>query len=487
MDWLQGFLDVYGNVLDFIYIISVVLVVILVLLEKSDPKTIAIWMVVLLLFPIFGFIIYLFFGQTFYSRRQFSIKNLDDEKILKLQSEFMPPDAEGMTDEDVKIFATGMSNIGRSPHSMNNHVDLHTEGESFYKDLLDDLRKAKNFIHAEYYIIRNDVLSNEFMDILISKAKEGVRVKLMIDAIGNNRGPFEKIKELRKAGGEYTLFHRTVTVLLSPKKNNRNHRKLAVIDGDVGYVSGFNIGDEYLGKSEKGYWRDTGIRILGNSVFSLNLRFLMDWGYATKTSLDANDPGLRKYLPLDMEKKYGDDVVQIISGGPDSEENPIEMQYLKMIYSAKKSVYIHTPYLTPSSDVMKALALAAQSGIDVRVIMVDRPDHAFVFWASLWFSKELIEKGVRIFHYKKGFIHSKAIVVDGKYCSVGSANLDQRSMTLNFETNAMMYSEKLGEKMNIAFIEDLAHCKEYTRSDYSQYTRRRNFKIRFARLFSSLA
>jgi len=489
MDWVQGFLDIYGGVIDFIYIISVLMVVILIYLERSDPKTLAMWMIVLLLFPIFGFIIYLFFGQTFYSRRQFSIKNLDDERLSQLGIELLDEEALKDTeydDPEARVFAKGMSNNGKFPYSNNNDVDLYTEGDAFYRDLLNDLRNAKKFINAEYYIVRNDELSNEFMDILIKKAEEGVEVRLMIDAIGNNSGPIMKMKALKKAGGSYTLFHRTITVLLSPKKNNRNHRKIAVIDGDIGYVSGFNIGDEYLGKSDRGYWRDTGVKIHGYSTVALNLRFFMDWGYATKTPFDADSDNVERYFP-EMGVNYGNDVVQIISGGPDLKANLIEMQYLKMIYCAKKTVYIHTPYLVPSNDVIKALILAANSGVDVRIIMLDRPDHALVFWASLWYSMELMKEGVRIFHYNKGFIHSKAFVVDGKYCSVGSANMDQRSMTMNFETNALMYSVRIGDEMDKAFNEDLSHCTEYTMEEHKKLSRWIRFKIHFARLFSALA
>jgi len=325
------------------------------------------------------------------------------------------------------------------------------------------------------------------MDILVEKAKEGVEVKLMVDAIGFPGGLDKRIRELRKAGGEFELFHRAVTVFLSPKKNNRNHRKLMVIDGTIGYVSGFNIGDEYLGKGEVGKWRDTGLRIEGQSVLAINLRFFMDWGYATGRHLDLNAESSEKYFFVDESAHYGDDVMQLISGGPDTKNNPVELQYLKMISTAKKTLYIHTPYLVPSDNVMKGLILSARSGVDVRVIIPDKPDHLFVFWASIMNAGELMRNGVRIYRYKGGFVHSKTQVADESYCSIGSANLDQRSMTLNFETNAMVYSKKIGEQMHSAFLDDLHHCIEYSLDDYGRLTRWQNFKISVARLFSSWA
>ncbi|MCL2510400.1 MAG: cardiolipin synthase, partial [Methanomassiliicoccaceae archaeon] len=345
-----------------------------------------------------------------------------------------------------------------------------------------DLRNAKKFIHAEYYIIRDDKLSNEFMDILIQKAKDGVEVKLMVDAVGFSKGLRSRIRELKKAGGEFELFHRSVTVFLSPKKNNRNHRKLMVVDGMIGYVSGFNIGDEYLGL--EGKWRDTGLRVEGLSVNAISLRFFMDWGYATHRRLDLNDKSYEKYFALDVSEYYGDDIMQLISGGPDTKNNPIELQYLKIIGTAKKTLYIHTPYLVPSDNVMKGLILSASSGVDVRVIMPDRPDHLFVYWISLLNAEELMKSGVKIYRYKGGFVHSKTLVADEEYCSIGSANLDQRSMTLNFETNAMVYSKEIGEAMHDAFLSDLAHCDEYSVEEYSKLTSWQNFKISVARLFS---
>lgn len=479
-----------GIVIEVLWVLSLIIVIILIFFERSEPRTIAMWIAVLLLLPGFGFFIYLCFGQTFYTNRQFALKNVSDEKIANLKADALEEiNRENVTPENEEgiRFARSMLQAGSSIYSNNNDIKLYTKGVDFFEDFFEDLRNAKKFIHAEYYIIRNDPTSNEFMNILIEKAKAGVEVKLMIDAIGFNSGPKKRIKELREAGGQFKLFHRTITLLLSPKKQNRNHRKLAVVDGTVGYVSGFNIGDEYLGKGEMGSWRDTGIRVHGNGAIPINIRFFMDWGYATGQRLDATSEEVNKYFPVEEGKTYGHDIMQLISGGPDTKNNPIELQYLKLIYAAKKTLYIHTPYLVPSDDVKKALILSACSGVDVRIIMPDKPDHLFVYWVSLLNAKELMDNGVRVFQYKDGFVHSKTFVVDGEYCSVGSANVDQRSLRLNFETNAMIYSHDIGNEMNEAFLKDLESCTEYTLEEYNKLTRWQTIKISIARLFSPLA
>lgn len=479
---------ILGYIIVALWLLSVVLILILIFYERADPKSIALWMAVMLFIPAIGFFIYLCFGMTFYRKRSFELKNLNDEHIAKgvedavkiLDNEPNP------SSDEIRLLRT-MTAASGAVFSTNNDIRAFTEGQDFFESLFRDLRGAKKFINAEYYIIRNDRLSNEFMDILIEKAKSGVEVRLMIDAIGFNSGPKKRIKELKDAGGKFKLFHKVITVLLSPKKNNRNHRKIAVIDGTIGYVSGYNIGDEYLGKGEMGFWRDSGVRIEGNGVINVNLRFFMDWGYAYGEVLDIESEEMLKYFSLDDPIHYGEDVMQLISGGPDTKNNPIELQYLNMIYTARKKLYIHTPYLVPSENVKKALISAACSGTDVRIIMPDKPDHLFVFWVSLLNAGELMENGVRVFQYKGGFVHSKSIVADGVYSSIGSANLDQRSMTLNFETNVLMYSEKIGKTMEEMFIGDLEHCEEYTLEKFNQLGRWDRFKISVARLFSSLA
>jgi len=503
--------DVFGAISGTVQIISAigafVMVFVMIFLERAEQRTIAMWIVVMLCLPlaiglsilmdlpvglffVAGFFLYLCFGQTYYQRKQFALKNATDQYLARVKAEALeelnskhttPENEEGIR------FARSMLEIGGSTFSDNNDIKVYTKGDPFFEDLLDDLSKAEKFINVEYYIVRNDDVTNRFMDILIDKAKNGVEVRFMVDSIGFKMGPKARIKEFEKAGGQFKLFHKAITVLLSPKKQHRNHRKLAVIDGKVGYVSGFNIGDEYMGKGALGSWRDTGVRVNGTGVIPINIRFFMDWGYATKKRLDVDSSDIEKFFPLDKSKEYGSDIMQLISGGPDTRNNPIEYQYLKLINTAKRTLYIHTPYLVPNGEVKKALILSASSGVDVRIIMPDKPDHLFVFWSSILHAGELMKSGVRIYQYTKGFVHSKTFVADEEFCSVGSANLDHRSMRLNFETNAMIYSKKIGKIMHDAFLEDLLHCKEYTMEEYDGLTRWERAKISFARLFNSLA
>jgi cardiolipin synthase A/B len=240
------------------------------------------------------------------------------------------------------------------------------------------------------------------MDLLIAKAKEGVEIRLIIDALGNNKGPTKRLAEFEAAGGKYSLFHGTLAVILSPRKNNRNHRKLAVIDGTIAYVGGFNIGDEYLGLGPLGYWRDSGIRMEGLSVFTVQTQILADWYYASMEDVVTE----RRFYE---DVKASDDVdgVQIVSGGPDcSRDNPIQTQYTSIIWKAEETLYMHTPYLSPNDSLVGALKTAAYRGVDVRIIIPDKPDHPFVYWNNIYYADKLMSSGVRVFMYNRGFVHS---------------------------------------------------------------------------------
>lgn len=451
--------------------------------ERSDPRTVVAWTLAFLFLPIVGFAFYLLIGQTFYARHTFRPKEVSDEAMARL-SAAEDHAIDGWGDEDAARMARALKAVGAASYSANNGFRLYTRGDGMFRDLFADLRAAKRSICVECYIIRDDALGNEFMGILARKAAEGLEVRLLTDDFGFGKGPKRAVRELKRAGGRFALFHSVLTLALSPKKNNRNHRKIAVIDDEAGYCGGFNIGDEYVGKGRLGFWRDSAVRIEGGGVAALKLRFAMDWRYASgEEGYAADAESLRACI---LDRRHGGRM-QLVSGGPDVLQNPVRMQYLEMFRCARRTLYLHTPYLLPDPSLSDALKLAAANGVDVRIVVPEKADHILVHWSSLSAADELMAAGVRVYLYRRGFVHSKTVVADGAYCSVGSANLDGRSMALNFETNAMIYSEELGAQMDAAFLEDLEGCREYSCEEHAACTLWMRAKVAVARLFRGFA
>ena len=472
----------------FALVVEIVLITGMLFAERDNQNKIIVWMLVFLIAPILGFIIYLFVGQTFYAEHTFRLKGISDKEVksaLHIEDKLIETDEKNMDPETVTM-VKAIRNIGGASFSNNNDIKLYTEGEDFFDDMLKDIEGAKKFIHLEYYILRNDELGNRFMELITRKAKDGVEVRLLVDSMGLQKGTQKAIKKFVRAGGDFTTFHKIPVLLLSPKKNNRNHRKLTIVDGDIAYCGGFNIGDEYLGKGKFGYWRDTAVRIRGGGCIPISSRFLMDWDYAyTKPFPDIE---LGKFIPMTVLDKWGDDRMQLVSGGPDiAWKNPVRLQYLQMIKMAKKRVWIHTPYLIPNDSILDELTLAAASGVDVRIMIPDRPDHIFVYWNNLHSANRLMEAGVHVYHYHRGFLHSKTALVDDSYCSVGSANIDDRSLVLNFESNAMIYSERIAKELEAAYLEDLKYCTEYSCEEYRNRSLGMKIRIGFSRLFRNLS
>ena len=263
--------------------------------------------------------------------------------------------------------------------------------------------------------------------------------------------------------------------------NYRNHRKIVVIDNKYGFVGGFNVGREYISKDKKfGYWRDTHLVLQGPSVINLESRFALDWNYATKENLFLK----RKYFALPQDIPEGDNGIQIISSGPDSKYQQVRDNYLKLINSAKKNIYIQTPYFIPDESIMVALTMAIKSGVDVKLMIPCKPDHPFVYWATYSYMGELLSMGGKCYTYQNGFLHSKGIVVDGEVLCYGTANMDIRSFELNFEVNAVIYNEETAKKMEEIFLNDIKHCKEVTVFDYTHRKLIVRIKEQVSRLMS---
>ncbi|MGL4790920.1 MAG: cardiolipin synthase, partial [Anaerotignaceae bacterium] len=431
-------------IISIVFVGNVILAAIMVFFERRNPASTWAWIFVLFFIPILGFFIYLVFGRNSSKEKVFSDKAKNDYQTLysfvdnneelsyEVERQAFSKDGITLSHEYTHLYDFAALNINSGSWlTYNNSMTHFTEGESKFDTLIEDIRSAKKFIHMEYYIWRGDELGYQIVNELAKKASEGVQVRVLYDYMGNLDLPKNFFDTLLIAGGEAESF--TVPKFLSI--NCRNHRKLAVMDGVIGYVGGFNIGNEYIGMVKRfGFWRDTHVRFEGAIVDQLQIRFLMDWNYSSPHKIKVEP----FYFP-EKKEYYGHVPVQIVCSGPDTQWRNVQHSYFKMINEAEKSIYIETPYFAPDEGVFQALKVAALSGIDVRIIFPANPDHPFVYWASLSYLGELLYAGVRCYQYETGFIHSKTVFIDGIAATVGTANMDIRSFSLNFEVNAFIY------------------------------------------------
>ena len=344
----------------------------------------------------------------------------------------------------------------------NDSVEIITDGKEMFERLCNDIENAKYGIKLCYFIVKDDFVGTRLIELLTKKAKEGVKVRLLMDALGSRSIGNAELKEFKEAGGKYAFFFKPRIRHLYFRFNYRNHRKLAVIDNEIGYIGGFNIAKEYIGCKQKcGYWRDTQLIIKGNALTTLNERFYMDWRYASKEDLDL----LEKSIRHAYKKTDGNIPVQIVSCGPESQKEEIKMAFMKMITNAKKNIYIQTPYLVPDEPMMESLRMAARSGIDVRIMIPCMPDHPFVYKTTLYNAGRLIKDGAKIYIYDNGFLHAKTLSVDGEVCTAGSCNFDIRSFRLNFESNAFIYDSRVAKEFDERFRNDIRLSHPYTQED----------------------
>lgn len=479
------------NLLPFLLLILIVLNVTfgfaLIFLERKDPAATWAWLMVLTLLPFFGFMLYLLLGQNLKKQKIFDTKT-EDDKMLYRKSLEQIKELEDCKELDFCRYDSSYQDSiqmhllsSHAVYSKNNHVDIFTDGKEKFDQLMEDIEGAKNHIHMLYYIIKDDNLSHKLMEALTRKAKEGVTVRLLFDSLGSRHLSKKVIKEFENAGGKYATFFPAKIPVLSLRINYRNHRKIAIFDGKCGYVGGFNIGDEYLGLDKKfGYWRDNHLRIKGNAVQSMQIRFVSDWNHSSDEKINYE----KIYYPTLSVK--GNTGIQMVASGPDSDEMYIKYGYLKMIMSAKKSIYIQTPYFVPDQSFMEALKIAALSGVEVNIMIPNKPDHIFIYWASYSYIGELLRSGVKAYTYEGGFLHAKTVIIDEEISSVGTANIDIRSFQLNFEINAFVYDETVASSLTYFFKEDLKQCKVMNQERYDQRSNIIKIKESIARLLSPI-
>lgn len=473
---------------DVMVYVNIIIIFLLIFFQKREPVTIFLWIFVLVFIPIAGFIFYIFLGQQIYKEKRFQVKEL--EEILNKYSYY--------GNNYTKNFESFLSrndsfdypeiikynyNVTKAIYTTNNDVDLITDGVEKFNRLKQDLNNAEHYIYFQYYIIKDDIVFQEIIPILKKKAKSGVKVCIVYDGMGCRLMRNKIWKDLEDSGVETVSFFPPIFGQFNIRANYRNHRKLVIIDGLIGYVGGFNVGKEYIGLDEKfGYWRDTHLRIVGEAVKSIEMRFVMDWNYA------INDKS--KQLRVNFEKLYPmaqDNIgMQILSSGPDLSEPIIRDNIIKMISLAKKSIKIQTPYFILDEAIMTAFKIAIHSGVDVEIMIPNKADHPIVHSASRYFAGQLIEVGAKCYEYSKGFLHAKVVAIDDNVCTIGTSNMDIRSFKLNFEINSVIFNKNFTGKVIESFNNDIKNSQPVTLDDYRRRGIIRRAKERFARLFSPI-
>ncbi|HBL3166271.1 cardiolipin synthase [Enterococcus faecium] len=478
---------IVDNFFTILLIMNILLSFIIVFRERKETAQTWAWLLVLMFIPVVGFILYIFLGRGISKEKIFDLKiqgkigkNLEiEEDKQALMRGLYPHPPTGQV--DVKQLIYMLTVFESTLYTTKNEITLFTDGREKFDALIEDIKQAEDHIHFQYYIYRSDALGEEVRDALTEAARRGVKVRVLLDAWGSTQVSSSFFQNLKKAGGEIAFFFPLFVPYINPRINYRNHRKIVVIDGKIGYTGGFNVGNEYLGLVKKfGYWRDNHLRIYGEAVYTLQNRFLMDWN-----SQHIKEVGYSpKFFP--SIHTTGDIAVQIVTSGPDTEHEQIKMTYLKMISLAKREILIQTPYYIPDGSIHEALKLALLSGIKVHIQIPNKPDHLLVYWATYSFAAELIEYGARIETYENGFIHAKTMIIDGGIVSVGSANIDVRSFRLDFEVNTLIYDERMASRVRKAFFEDSKISTHLTKEMYENRGIIIKMKEGLARLISPL-
>ena len=438
-----------------LYGITAVAIIGVVVSENRNPvKTLA-WVTVLVLLPVVGIILYIFFGRSLRHIRMISRK-----KRLKLTNRYdikhLMRSRQVVRYEDKKSEHQQMINlvnsIQGSPYLANNEVEIFTNGKDKFDALKQDLLAAERYIHIQYYIIENDKLGNEIADILKQKVAEGVKVRVLYDHVGSFHFDMSYFKKLRKAGVDVYPFMKITFPEFANRINWRNHRKIVIIDGKVGYIGGMNIADRYIDGGKMNKWRDTHLRVKGDIVAALQVSFAIDWNFMKRElieeSVDMVEPGSITN-PIAM---------QLVTSGPTSQWVNMAFVFQKAIDCASKCVYIQTPYFLPSDSLLKALQVAALSKVDVRLMIPRKPDSILLRYASYSYVKQCLTAGIKIYFYEPGMLHSKVVLIDDDFVTTGSTNFDFRSIEHNFEANVLLYSKEFNHRMLEVMRADMREC-----------------------------
>ena len=484
--------EILPQILYYLNFIVILFFVIFILLSNQESESTLGWILLIMVFPIVGIGLYLLIGvdrkkHKVIARRPEDLFAEMLEPVIQDQKRFImgsdPGDSETMTDilKNIKLLLTA----NQAALTMNNEVKLYHNGEKLFDEMLQDLSDAEESIHMEYYIWRSDDLGLRIKDILVKKAREGVDVKLIFDGLGSfSRISYRYRRELRESGVQFSYFKDLNRFLARLQINYSNHKKIVVIDSRIGYTGGMNIGCEYItGGKRFDSWRDSHVRLRGDCVSILQSIFLTDWFNCGHELLmeDVFFPDIRSG-PVPTQEVP----IQIAVSGPDSKWNSIELLLFNMITNANHEVCIQSPYFIPDLAMMRAMESAAMSGVKITLMMTGRPDKSIVWWTAFTYLEALLEAGVEILHYEKGFLHSKVLIMDGVVSTVGTCNMDVRSFRLNYEVNSVFYDKQVSRELKEQFNEDRKYCRNVTLEELQNMKFPLRLRNSVCRLFSPL-
>ncbi len=471
------------------YVIIISYSIVRILLDtQSTSKTLA-YLILVVIIPLAGVIIYFAFGIN-YRHKKLDKKRIAFHKELVSNFKNNIPDktsallrSHANTIKQYSELVRFIHNLGNETLNRNEYKLL-VNGEKKFPEVLKTLEEARHFIHMEYYDWENDIRGNQIKDVLLKKNREGVRIRIMYDDYASRKMKGNIVKELKSGGIEIYPVIKVKLTQFANRVNHRDHRKVIIVDGLIGFVGGINISDRYDNSIDTGlFWRDTHIKIMGATVLNMQRHFLVNWNICQPNKMPFSKVLFPEtIIPLE-EKEM--ELAQVVAGGPIYPLSNIMLTYFKIFTLATKKLYITNPYFIPNQSILDALKQAAVSGVDVRLIMPSKSDSAIVGAASKFYYKELLQAGVKIFMYKKGFVHAKTVVADNKLSVVGTANMDIRSFDLNFEIMSVIYGVNFAKQMEELYINDLKECDELKYEDWIKQGLIKKLTYAFARLISS--
>ena len=472
-----------------IYVLLFLFTLIKILLSThSTPKTLA-YILLVTIVPFIGMFIYFAFGVNY--RHKASSRNTKSQhnqisqafqSLIKDNTLEFQKDNVALLDKYNELIHF-IHALGSEYLCLNNYKLL-LNGEEKFPEVLKTLSAAEHFIHMEYYDWENDTRGNQIKNILLDKIKKGVNIRIMYDDYASRNIKHNIVKELKDAGAEIYPVIKVKLVAFANRMNHRDHRKVIIVDGHTGFVGGINISDRYDNSIDTGlFWRDTHIKLMGQSVYNLQRHFLVNWNSCQENKLSVNTT---LFPPIGNSKETTEQTYsQIVAGGPIYPLSNIMLTYFKIFTLAKNKLFITNPYFISSDSILDALKQAAISGVDVRLMMPEKSDSMVVGAASKFFYREILEAGVKIYLYKKGFVHAKTVVADGSLSVVGTANMDIRSFDLNFEIMSVDYGASLANELETAFLNDMKECREISSEEWNSQSKSKFLLYSIARLVSA--